>query len=105
VINNNAAQKEKLIELTFSLDIMLLSCTYNGQNCNQSDFVWFFSYDYGSCYTFNAKTVNESTNDLKMTTDNGGTGELDINFYAQSQLYFGPLEGTSGIVTLVRTFE
>jgi hypothetical protein len=49
--------------------------------------------------------VNESTNDLRMTTDNGGTGELDMQFYVQSQLYVELLEGTSGIITLVRTFE
>jgi hypothetical protein len=103
--NGNAAKQEELVELTFSLDIMLLNCMYNGENCNQSDFVWFYSYNYGSCYTFNAKSVNESTNDLRMTTDNGGTGELDMQFYVQSQLYVELLEGTSGIVTLVRTFE
>jgi hypothetical protein len=105
LVNNDGTPREELIELTYTLDIMLLGCAYNGQECNQSDFIWFYSYDYGSCYTFNAKSINGTTNDVRMTTENGGNGELDLQFYAQNQLYVGPLKGTSGIVTLVSAFE
>lgn len=104
LVNNDGIPQEELVGLTYSLDVMLLYCAYNGKECNQSDFVWFYSYEYGSCYTFNAKSVNETTNDLRITTENGGSGELDLQFYVQSQLYFANLEGTSGIVTLVRAF-
>lgn len=105
LVNNDGIPQEELVGLTYSLDIMLLSCAYNGKECNQSDFLWFYSYNYGSCYTFNAKSINEMTNDLRMTTENGGSGELDLQFYVQSQLYFAGHQGTSGIVTLVRPFE
>jgi len=105
LLNNNDVPQEDLVGLTYTLDIMLLSCTYNGKECNESEFVWFYSYSYGSCYTFNAKSVNETTNDLRMTTENGGSGELDLQFYAQSQFYIGYLLGTSGLIALVSTFE
>jgi hypothetical protein len=105
LLNNDNVSQEDLAGLSFTLNVMLLNCTYNGKECNQADFVWFYSYAYFSCYTFNAKNVNETVNDLRTTTENGGNGELDLQLYAQSQLYIGQSEGTSGIVAMVSTFE
>ncbi len=39
--------------LGFNLETMLISCFYNGQTCFASNFSWFWSFDYGNCYTFN----------------------------------------------------
>jgi hypothetical protein len=68
LLNNDGVPQKTLVELSFSLDIMLLNCTYNGQGCNQSDFVWFYSYEYGSCYTFNAQC---QWKDEYVANDNG----------------------------------
>ena len=101
LINDRGASQEELAVFTYSLDAMLLSCSYNGETCNQSDFVWFFSNTYGSCYTFNAKRANQTKDELRKTTKNGGRGELNIQLYLHTQLYAGPLSGTSGMVAMV----
>jgi len=74
-------------EYYFSLDIMLMSCSYNDQTCTANDFSSFLSSDHGRCYTFNAKKQNSTGSDLRSTNENGGTGTLELRLYAQSQLY------------------
>ena len=101
LLNENGVPQKELVGLTYSLDAMLLDCSYNGETCNQSDFVWFFSNTYGSCYTFNAKRANQTKDELRKTTKNGGRGELNIQLYLHTQLYAGPLSGTSGMVAMV----
>jgi hypothetical protein len=33
---------------------MLLTCFFNGKQCDASDFIWTWNNNYGSCYTFNS---------------------------------------------------
>lgn len=58
------------------LEEMLMSCRYNGENCNKYDFKWFFSYDYGNCYTFNFNQSN-----LKYVGKNGVRNGLILELY------------------------
>lgn len=37
----------------FQLTQMLISCMFDLKPCSVSDFVWFYSFDYGNCYRFN----------------------------------------------------
>jgi hypothetical protein len=74
-------------EYFFSINIMLMSCSYNGQTCTADDFISFLSSTYGRCYTFNAKTKTTNGSDVRYTTDNGGPGRLELLLYAQNQLY------------------
>ena len=78
---------ESMDQYYFSLDTMLISCSYNGQTCTANDFNSFLSSMHGRCYTFNAKTKNGVGSDVRHTNDNGGTGSLQLRLYAQSQLY------------------
>jgi hypothetical protein len=41
-------------ELGFSLEDILIECNYNHNACTHSDFVWFYSLNYGNCYRFNS---------------------------------------------------
>jgi hypothetical protein len=41
--------------LGYCLESMLISCTYNRILCTVDDFEWFYSYQYGNCYTFNSR--------------------------------------------------
>lgn len=41
--------------LGFDFSFMVLSCSFNGIDCQRSDFFWTWSYQYGNCYTFNKK--------------------------------------------------
>jgi hypothetical protein len=37
-------------QLGYSIDSMVISCTYNNMDCNLSDFYWFYDIDYGNCF-------------------------------------------------------
>lgn len=71
----------------YKLDVMLISCVYNGKICTVNDFISFTSPNYGSCYTFNAKTKNSSSNPIRRTNDNGAWGRLQLKLYAHTHLY------------------
>jgi hypothetical protein len=71
----------------FSLDIMLISCFYNGEICTTNDFITFSSSTYGRCFTFNAKTKNINGSAVRHTNDYGGSGTLELRLYAHSNLY------------------
>jgi hypothetical protein len=70
----------------FPLSPMLLLCVYNGVECNSSDFISFLSSNYGLCYTFNAK-IKSNENNVRLTTDYGGSGDLELRLYAYSEQY------------------
>jgi hypothetical protein len=78
---------DSLDQYFFSLDVMLMNCSYNDQICTADDFISFLSSEHGRCYTFNAKTKNSNGTALRYTNDNGGTGKLQLRLYAQSHLY------------------
>lgn len=81
-------QNETLYEYFYSLDIMLMSCNYNGISCSSANFTWFASASFGFCYTFNAKLKNAAVNDgIRYSSDNGGYGLLELRLYAHQQLY------------------
>jgi hypothetical protein len=49
-----------LQDVGFTIDTMLISCFYNGDQCNKSDFTYFHTYEYGNCYTFNKKDARKT---------------------------------------------
>ncbi|CAF0758862.1 unnamed protein product [Didymodactylos carnosus] len=94
----NIGGMEKLTEYAFLLSDMLISCTYNGFKCNESDFIWFASASYGICYTFNAKTANKS---ILYTNTNGGQGLLELELYVHENIYVDYVTDSVGIVTMI----
>lgn len=50
----------------YSLNQTLITCFFNNQRCNLTDFNWYYSYDYGNCFSFNTgKDSNGKTIDMK----------------------------------------
>lgn len=78
---------QNISEYLFSLDIMLMNCTFNSLACNISDFITFTSPIHGRCYTFNARRTGGTTTSLRRVTDQGGSGRLELRFYAHGHLY------------------
>jgi hypothetical protein len=68
-------------DLGFSLEFMLISCFYNGQQCDASDFKWFYSYDYGNCYVFNRDNGSNADN-LKKISRSGPSNGLKLELFA-----------------------
>ncbi|CAF1039325.1 unnamed protein product [Adineta steineri] len=97
LLNNNGS----LEPFFFPLPSMLYSCTYNSVTCTATDFVPFIAAPYGFCYTFNAKLKNETSENIRNVSDNGGTGTLELAFYVHSHQYIPYLTDSVGIVTLI----
>ena len=92
---------QSLDPFLFSLQSMLISCTYAGMACTAKDFTSFFSASYGRCYTFNAKT---KTNTLLYSYSNSGLGVLSLRLYLYDHLYTSYVnEGKLNISEFVRT--
>jgi len=48
----------------FSIDSLLLSCSYNGAFCGPKDFYKFYDYNYGNCYAFNYGNSTRQTGEF-----------------------------------------
>ena len=86
---------ESVDEYFFSLDLMLMNCSYNDEQCTSDDFISFISSSYGRCYTFNAERKDGNATNIRYTNDYGGFGKLQLRLYAQSQLYVPYISGGS----------
>ncbi|RNA14620.1 DEgenerin Like [Brachionus plicatilis] len=62
-----------------NFDDLVLSCYFNGQKCDSTDFQSFFSFGYGQCFTFNKK-INDSTS-LKKTSKTGPESGLSLELF------------------------
>lgn len=51
---------------------MLVSCYFDGMKYSESDFRWFYRYDYGNCYTFNSIHDYNCKSNPAITTSNSG---------------------------------
>jgi DNA-binding XRE family transcriptional regulator len=76
VIANSSLTDEELKALGFSLDDFLISCTFNGRRCNESDFEWSRTFEYGNCYTFNGASSRP-----KYTSKSGPANGLVLELY------------------------
>jgi len=59
----NDADKKSL---GYGLDEMLITCLYNNRKCTTNDFNWYYSYDYGNCFSFNTGVNETNGKDVKM---------------------------------------
>lgn len=82
LINN-----ESLIDYFYSLDSMLLSCTYNERNCSSQDFISFNTSKFGQCYTFNARSKHINNGQLHTMFEYGGEGVLELELYIHRHQY------------------
>lgn len=69
---------------TYTLDSMLVDCQYAEIPCSANDFTSFYSAVYGRCFTFNAKTKN---NTLYYDYPTSGIGTLQLRLYLHIQEY------------------
>ncbi|CAF0965271.1 unnamed protein product [Rotaria sordida] len=86
----------------FPLSSMLISCSYNNQACQTTDFIQFLSSSFGLCYTFNAKMASNRSS-IRNNTDNIGTGKLELQLYAHSHQYvpYAAKEVSVGMVAMI----
>jgi hypothetical protein len=72
-----------MYRLGYSLDEMLISCTFNMVSCNSDDFELFYDIIYGDCYTFNGRNSKTVKAASRPGTINGLVMEVIIFFQQQ----------------------
>ncbi len=77
----NLSNKEKK-KLSHDLKDIFISCEFNGNPCDSSDFTWSFDPWYYNCYTFNSGFDSNGTKiDLKQSTITGPELGLKLILY------------------------
>lgn len=74
------------------IEDMLISCYFNFQPCNQSDFTYFYHTYYGNCYTFNG-----NVNSTKSVNLNGQLYGLTLELYLGDPYYSWSPQSNQGL--------
>ncbi|CAF1438327.1 unnamed protein product [Adineta ricciae] len=82
----------------FSLDALMMDCQFGQARCSAEDFISFYSSAYGRCYTFNAKTKNNSLYYNYMSSD---VTTLTLRLYLYDHLYVSYLTEGVGMTAMV----
>jgi hypothetical protein len=52
--------------LGYTINETLITCLYNNKRCSSRDFNWYYSYDYGNCFSFNTGVNETDGTEVKM---------------------------------------
>ena len=80
-------RNESVTKYSFTLDNLLIKCTFNNLECSEEDFISFSNALYGNCYTFNAKSPYIRNGSLYHLAENGVWGILKLDLYVHSNQY------------------
>lgn len=94
--------KEERAYLGFSLEYMKLSCRFNDFNCEDSDFVSTYNFDYGNCFTFNSG-YNSSGNKvpIKKISEAGSDKSFRLELYLGDESFQSEFLLNSGARVIV----
>ena len=96
---NNAEDYKKLAH---NFEEIFISCQFNFQKCDASDFVWSFDPYYGNCYSFN--TGFNSTGHqvaLKESSVSGWLFGLNLELYVNFNENLTLFNGASGVIVQI----
>lgn len=80
----------------------MLYCKYNGKLCNESDFSWIYSYEYGNCYQFNSgKDSNMLDAEIKKSYVTGNRNGLYLELYPYEAESVYSLQSDVGLIVFV----
>ena len=73
---------EKRKKLGYNLSSTLISCSFNGESCNETHFEWYYDLTYGNCYRFNSgRSSSGKALELKESVKPGPNYGLSMRFY------------------------
>jgi hypothetical protein len=88
----------ELKNMGFLLEEMLISCQFNYNTCDKSDFTYFYSSYYGNCYSFNSgRFENGSNSTLKKSILAGKPYGLTIELFIGNPEIDTMLDSDDGI--------
>ena len=76
--SDTSLNEQSLKKKDFTIETMLISCFFNNHACNESDFTWKRSNEYGNCYTFNGLLTEVS----KVSSKSGPKYGLNLELFA-----------------------
>lgn len=97
VQNNSTNTTDKIY---YTLDEMLITCTFNSKPCDKSLFTNITSVTYGDCYAFNAYNKNGSNRVLRSGKAGRDFG-LSLQLFAGTPSKQAPWISTTGIVVAI----
>jgi len=74
----NVGLNDSLVDKGFTIEDMLVSCTFEDLQCSTKDFVYSRSFNYGNCYTFNSALNNLSSMPLTVQTGLQASFQLEL---------------------------
>ena len=85
VVSNKSLSQAEIRKLGYSLESMMISCSYNNIKCDVSNFSMFHSYQYGNCFTFNGITdLNGTKIEAKRTSKSGRRSSLVLELFIEN---------------------
>ena len=66
---------------------MLISCYYNGAQCTEADFTYYYTYEYGNCYIFNSYNNTNKRYAIRTGPSNGLSLELYAGYAGQQDTF------------------
>ena len=93
-------------KLGYSISEMLIYCSFNREYCGDlnEEFVWYYSFTYGNCFTFNSgflynnKTLTKSPKSVKIVKKIGYPNQLNLELFTGARENKYSLEHYGAIV-------
>ena len=71
----------------YSFNATLLTCYFNNVACNESDFVTFYDFQYGNCFTFNSGYDNNGNRvSIKKISEDGSDHSFRFEIFLGNEL-------------------
>lgn len=99
--NETINYRDKLEQIGFSLDFMLINCKFNSNECSKSDFERFYSPKYGFCYKFNGNR----TQGIRKIEQPGRKNGLSLELYVGKPTIEYNIYKTSGIELFIHNWS
>lgn len=78
-VSFKANQNQFLKKFSFPINQFLISCLFNIQPCDETNWTWFFDTHYGHCYRFNS--INSLHSEIKKSFQAGKYQGLMLELY------------------------
>lgn len=88
---NMAADKnltsQQLKSFGYSFNSTLLTCYFNNEVCGEEDFIWFYDFVYGNCYTFNSGFDSLGNRiEIKKISEDGSDHSFKLEIFLGNEL-------------------
>jgi len=95
-VNNKKYSKEEKQQWGHSFNQMFLKCTFSEAPCNESDFEWMYSPDYGNCYVFNSGKIS-----MKKVYNAGSKYGLNLDLFVGMHEPWEKFYDSTGAVLMI----